>query len=388
MGAEGSGERNGRVPFNRAAVTGDELELVSEALASGQISGDGRYSHRCEQLLGEILEAPGRVLLTPSGTQALEMCALLIGVGPGDEVIGPSYTFPSTLGAFALHGALPRFADISGESLNIDPDEIERLLGPATKAIVVTHYGGIACEMDRILELADRHGVPVVEDSAHGLFASHEGRPLGTMGRCGILSFHETKNVTSGGEGGALIMRDADDLARAEMIREKGTNRAAFFRGEVDAYTWEELGSNYLLAEPQAAYLLAQLQARERIQESRRRAWTVYGRELAGWAAAAGVRLPDEPANGRHPWHIFWMLMPDAASRDAMLVHLSERDVHAVFHFMPLHLSPMGRRLAPDTGRLPVTEDVAGRIVRLPLHYGLSEEELDTVVDAVRAFQP
>lgn len=380
---------DGRIPFNRAALTGAELELIAQALASGQISGDGPFSKRCQRLLGEILDAPGRVLLTPSGTQALEMAALLIGVGEGDEVIGPSFTFPSTLGAFALRGATPRFADIRPDTLNVDPREIERLIGPRTRAIVVTHYAGIACEMDAIMELSRAHELPVVEDAAHGLFGSHGDRALGTIGRCGILSFHETKNLTSGGEGGALILRDEDDLRRVEVIREKGTDRATFFRGEVDAYSWTDIGSNFLLSEPQAAYLLAQLEARERIQGARELAWTAYAEGLAGWADEQGVMLPEvSPGGSRQPWHLFWMLMPDPGARDALLAHLGERRVHAVFHYTPLHSSPMGRRLAPETGRLPVTEDVAGRLLRLPLHYGLSDTERRAVIEAVLEFQP
>jgi dTDP-4-amino-4,6-dideoxygalactose transaminase len=385
MGRDGEG---GRIPFNRAAVTGGELELISDALASGQISGDGRFSRRCEQLLGEILGARGRVLLTPSGTQALELSAMLIGVGPGDEVIGPSFTFPSSLGAFALRGASPRFADIRPDTLNIDERRIEQLIGPRTRAIVCTHYAGVGCEMDEMLELGARYGIPIVEDAAHGLFGSYRDRALGTMGRFGILSFHETKNVTSGGEGGALILGDAADVERAEMIREKGTDRVAFFRGEVDAYTWREIGSNYLLSEPQAAYLLAQLQARDRIQDARRRSWTGYLDGLRDWADRSGVMLPAEPADRRHPWHLFHLLLPEQWQRDALLRHLDERGVHAVFHYQPLHLSPVGLRLAPETGSLPVTEDVAGRLLRLPLHFGLGDDEREAVIEAVRGFEP
>ncbi len=385
MEADGGGRW---IPFNRAAVTGDELELIGEALASGQISGDGRFSRLCQDLLGEILGAPGRVLLTPSGTHALEMAALLVGVGPGDEVIGPSFTFPSTLGAFALRGAAPRFADIRADTLNIDEARIEPLIGARTRAIVCTHYAGVACEMEAITELAGRHGIPVVEDAAHGLFGGHRGRALGTIGRYGILSFHGTKNVTSGGEGGALILGDETELGRAEMIREKGTNRAAFARGEVPAYTWNEIGSSYLLSEPQAAYLLAQLRARERIQEARRRSWSGYREALGPWAARHEVVLPPAPGERPNPWHLFQLLLPDWAARDALLEHLRRRGVHAVFHYQPLHLSPMGRRLAPATGSLPVTEDVAARLLRLPLHFGLSDAERETVIEAVTGFEP
>ncbi len=380
-----------RIPFNRPALIGTERELIAEALASGRISGDGPFSRRAQELLGELLDAPGRVLLAPSGTQALEMAALLLGVGPGDEVIGPSFTFPSSLGAFALRGARPRFGDVDPSSLNITPAEIERLLGPRTGAIVVTHYGGAPCRMEEIMGLAGAAGVPVVEDAAHGLFASHGDLPLGTIGRYGTLSFHETKNVTSGGEGGALIMSDADDVRRAEVIREKGTDRAAFFRGEVAAYNWIGTGSNFLLSEPQAACLVAQLLAGERIQRARERAWRRYREGLDEWASQRAVGLPEPGPEGGRPWHLFRILMKDRGSRDALIAHLEARGVRAVFHYMPLHLSPMGRRLAPETasaGSLPVSEDVAAQIVRLPLHYGLGEDEVEAVIEAVRSFDP
>lgn len=380
-------ETRTRIPFNRAAVTGNERELIAEALASGQLSGDGEFSRRCERLLGEILGS-GRVFLTPSGTQALELAASLVGAGPGDEVIGPSFTFPSTLGAFALRGARPVFADIRADTLNIDEREIERLITPRTRAIVCTHYAGVGCEMDEILEIGARHGIPVIEDAAHGLFGSYRDRALGTMGRFGALSFHATKNVTSGGEGGALILNDDADIERAEMIREKGTDRAAFFRGEVDGYTWNEIGSSYLLAEPQAAYLLAQLEARDRIQRAREGVWTGYLEGLGEWAERNRVVLPRPPEDRSHPWHLFQLLLPGREERDSLLRHLDDRGVHAVFHYLPLHLSPIGLRLAPQTGRLPVTEDVAGRVVRLPLYLGLSDPESAAVIEAVTAFEP
>ena len=383
-----SSEGNSRVPFNRAAVTGDELGLVSEALASGQISGNGPFSRRCEELLGEITGCSGRVLLTPSGTQALELSGLLLGIEPGDEVIGPSFTFPSSLGAFALRGAHPRFADIRPDTLNIDERQVESLIGPRTRAIVCTHYAGLACEMDELLELGRRHDLPVIEDAAHGLFGSYRDRALGTMGRFGVFSFHATKNVTSGGEGGALVLADAEDVERAEMMREKGTDRVAFTRGEVDAYTWRDIGSSFLLAEPQAAYLLAQLHARERIQRARRSIWNGYQEALAPWAERNGVLLPPEAGDRRHPWHLYHLRLPDRERRDALLRHLDERGIHAVFHYQPLHLSPMGKRLAPETPALPVTEDTAERLIRLPLHYGLDGSEREAVIEAVRGFEP
>jgi dTDP-4-amino-4,6-dideoxygalactose transaminase len=376
-----------QIPFNRAAVTGGEIGLVAEALASGRISGDGDFSRRCERLLEEIVGS-GRVLLTPSGTQALELAALLVGAGPGDEVIGPSFTFPSTLGAFVLHGARPVFAEIRPDTLNIDERQIEGLITPRTRALVCTHYAGVGCEMERILAIGADHGIPVIEDAAHGLFGSYRERALGTLGRFGALSFHETKNVTSGGEGGALILNEAADIERAELIREKGTNRAAFFRGEVDGYTWNDVGSSYLISEPQAACLFAQLEARERIQQARRRIWTGYLEGLLAWASHHGVTLPGPPEDRRHPWHLFQLLLPGRRQRDALLRHLDDRGIQAVFHYLPLHLSPMGRRLAAGTGPLAVTEDIAGRLVRLPLYFGLGEAEQEAVIEAVTGFEP
>jgi dTDP-4-amino-4,6-dideoxygalactose transaminase len=375
----------GRIPFNRPPIAGEELRRISEALESGQLAGDGPFTERCEALLLEELGVAG-VLLTPSGTAALEMAALLVGLEPGDEVIGPSFTFPSTLGAFTLFGARPVFADIHPDTLNLDEREIEGLISERTRAIVCTHYGGVGCELDALDEIAEQHSLALVEDNAHGLFGSYRGRPLGSFGRFGALSFHETKNLSSG-EGGALLLTDRADLERAEIIREKGTNRSAFHRGQVDRYTWVDIGSSYLPSELQAAMLWAQLDAREAIQAERKRIWERYAEGLADWAGRCEVQLPTVPNDREHPAHVFQLILPSEAARDRFIEHLRSREVVAVFHYLPLHTSPMGRRLA-EPRELPVTEDVAGRLARLPLYYGLSEDEQATVIDAVLAFEP
>jgi dTDP-4-amino-4,6-dideoxygalactose transaminase len=326
------------------------------------------------------------VLLTPSCTQALEMAALLLDVGPGDEVISPSFTFPSTVGAFVLRGARPVFAEIRTDTLNLDEGALEGLITERTKAIVCTHYAGVGCEMEPLLGVAERHGVELVEDNAQGLFGAYRGKPLGTFGRFGALSFHETKNVTCG-EGGALLLRDRADVERAEVLREKGTNRSAFFRGEVDSYHWVDVGSSYLVSELQAAFLCAQLEARERIQTGRRRIWLRYERELRDWAERHGVRLPVVPQDRDQPWHLFYLLLPGRRERDSLIAELRSRGILSVFHYLPLHLSPMARRLGASAS-LPVTEDVAARVVRLPLFAGLGEAEQTEVVTAVTEFQP
>jgi dTDP-4-amino-4,6-dideoxygalactose transaminase len=374
-----------RIPFNRPAVTGGELAALEEALRSGRLSGDGPFAARCEELLREELEVAG-VLLTPSGTAALEMAALLLEIEPGDEVISPSFTFPSTIGAFVLRGARPVFADIRPDTLNLDEGALDGLIGERTRAIVCTHYAGVGCELEEIVAIAERHSLELVEDNAHGLFATYRGSPLGGFGRFGALSFHETKNLTSG-EGGALLVRDPADVARAEVIREKGTNRAAFHRGEVDAYSWGDVGSSYLPSELQAAMLWAQLEARERIQSARREIWERYARDLAGWAERCGTRLPIVPEDRDHPAHLYHLLLPGRRERDALIEHLGARGVLAVFHYLPLHTSPMGGRLA-GTPSLPVTEDVSGRLVRLPLYFGLSADEQGEVIEAVTTFDP
>lgn len=374
-----------RVPFNKPFLVGTEIDHVQQAAAAMHLSGDGMFSRRCHAALESITGAR-KALLTTSCTDALEMAALLLDIAPGDEVIVPSFTFVSTANAFVLRGATPVFADIRPDTLNIDEAALEALISPRTRAIVVVHYAGVACEMDPILEIAGRHGVAVVEDNAHGLFGRYRGRPLGSIGALGTLSFHETKNISCG-EGGALLVNDPALIARAEIIREKGTDRAAFFRGATDKYTWVDIGSSYLPSEILAAFLWAQLDAADQIQQRRRAIWHRYAQQLAAWASAHGVALPQVPAHCEHPAHMFYMLMPSLADRDGLIAHLRERGITSVFHYVPLHASPMGRRWAVP-GSCPVTERVSSCLVRLPFYVELEQEIQEGVIEAVMAYQP
>lgn len=373
-----------RIPFNKAFVTGRELEYMAGAVARSHISGDGHYTRRCEALLAEIVGAP-RVLLTTSCTDALEMSGALLDLGPGDEVIVPSFTFVSTINAYVLRGARPVFVDIRPDTLNLDERLLEQLITDRTRAIVPVHYGGVACEMDDILGVAARHGVAVVEDNAHGLFGKYKGRSLGALGTFGTQSFHETKNVTCG-EGGALVINDARYAERAEIVREKGTDRARFHRGQVDKYTWVDVGSSHLPSDILAAFLLAQLEARERIQDERRRVWSTYEAGLKAWSEGQGVGLPAIPVHCEQPYHLFYLLLPTEQLRDRFIDHMAARGILAVFHYLPLHLSPMGRRFGGQPGDCPVTEDISGRLVRLPFYAGLSPQDQDEVIEAVREF--
>ncbi len=370
-----------RIPFNRAYISGNELEYIAEAIANGHISGNGPFTRRCEALLQEIVGSR-RALLTTSCTDALEMAALLLDIHPGDEVIVPSYTFVSSINAFVLRGALPVFADIRPDTLNLDETRLEALITPRTRAIVVVHYAGVGCEMDVILEIARRHGVPVVEDNAQGLFARYRGRPLGSFGALAAVSFHETKNVGCG-EGGALLVNDAAYVERAEIIQEKGTNRAQFFRGQVDKYTWVDVGSSFLPSDLLAAFLLAQLEARAQIQGRRRVIWTRYEQGLGDWAAQHGVRLPVVPPHCEQPFHMFYLLLPSLAARQAMIERLRSRGILSVFHYVPLHLSPMGKRFGGRPGSCPVSEDLAEQLLRMPFYTGLTEGEQAEVIRAV-----
>jgi dTDP-4-amino-4,6-dideoxygalactose transaminase len=313
------------------------------------------------------------------------MAALLLDVGPGDEVIMPSFTFVSTANAFALRGARPVFADIRYDTLNLDERKLEHLITPRTKAIVVVHYAGVGCEMDEILEIAERRNLVVIEDNAHGLFGTYKGRYLGTFGSLATQSFHETKNFTCG-EGGALLINDPRFVEQAEIIREKGTNRSRFFRGQVDKYTWVALGSSYLLSDLLAAVLLAQLEARTRIQAQRRRVFTYYERHLAEWAESHGIRLPYVPPDREQPYHMFYLLLPSLAYRQALINHLKARGILAVFHYVPLHLSQMGLAFGSAPGDCPVAEDIGDRLLRLPFFNNLQDDDLAGIVDALQEF--
>jgi dTDP-4-amino-4,6-dideoxygalactose transaminase len=374
-----------RIPFNRPCIAGNEYKYIAEAIANGHASGDGPFTRRCHEFLERELGVP-RVLLTTSCTHALEMAALLLDCGLEDEVIVPSFTFVSTANAFALRGARLVFADIRRDTLNLDESQLESLITRHTKAIVVVHYAGVPCEMDAILSIATRHGVRVIEDNAHGLFSRYQERYTGTFGCLATQSFHETKNFTCG-EGGALIINDRDLLERALVIREKGTNRNRYFRGEIDKYTWVDLGSSYLPSDLLAAFLYAQLEARQAIQEKRRRVWTHYYESLADWAARNEVQLPLVPPGCEQAYHMFYILLPSAEYREALIGHLKARSILSVFHYTPLHSSEAGKKFAARTAKCPVTEDVSERLLRLPFYTDLKESEQDSVIDSVKDLQ-
>ncbi len=373
-----------RIPFNRPWLSGPEVEYLATAAASSHLSGDGDFTRRCHALLREEFgyEHP---LLTTSCTSALEMCALLLALEPGDEVIVPSFSFVSSANAFLMHGAKPVFADVRPDPMNVDVDTIQPCLTPRTRAIVVVHYAGVACAMDEIVELAAAHGIMVIEDNAHGLGGGYRGRPLGTMGELATLSFHETKNFT-GGEGGALVVNDGSLLARAEIIREKGTNRSRFFRGQVDKYTWVDVGSSYLPSELVAAHLSGQLEAREVIQRRRSDIWHRYEQGLRSWAAANGVQLPHVPSDCAQAFHMFYMLMPSLSARTELIRRLADEGILAVFHYLPLHLSARGVRLGGKVGDCAVTEDVSDRLIRLPFYTGLTEVDQEAVLESTLSF--
>lgn len=373
-----------RIPFNRAALTGDELRLVKEAIDGGHISGDGPFGRRCEQLLETTLGAQ-RALLTSSCTHALELAALLLNIGPDDEVIVPSFTFVTTASAFALRGARIVFADIRPDTLNIDEEALPSLVTDRTRVVVAVHYAGVACELDPILALLQERGIVLVEDNAHGLFGAYRGRPLGTFGAVATQSFHETKNFTCG-EGGALLLNDPSLVDRAEIIREKGTDRRRFFLGQVDKYTWVDLGSSYVLSDLQAAFLVAQLEAREAVQAARQRVWQTYEDGLREWADQSDVRLPVVPQHCEQAFHMFYILLPSPDARSGLIDHLRRRQILSVFHYPPLNLSLMGQRHGGHAGQCPVTEDVSDRLLRLPFYTSLSAEEQADVIGAILEF--
>lgn len=374
-----------RIPFNQPTLTGKELDYISQCLAQSHLSGDGEFTKKAHLFLEKALGAP-KVLLTTSCTHALEMSAILLDIQPGDEVICPAFTFVSTVNAFVLRGAIPVFIDIRPDTLNMDETMLERLISPRTKAIIPVHYAGVGCEMDRILEIANRYGIPVVEDNAHGLFGKYKGRYLGTYGTLATQSFHETKNFTCG-EGGALIINDPQYIERAEIIREKGTNRSRFFRGQVDKYTWVDVGSSYLPSDILAAILYAQLEARDEVQNQRRRIWEYYATNLKDWADENGVRLPIVPQHCEQTYHMFYLLLPSLEKRQALIEHLRQRRISSVFHYLPLHISDMGCRFGGKEGDCPVTESVSDRLLRLPFYNDLSKEDQDRVIAEIIWFK-
>jgi dTDP-4-amino-4,6-dideoxygalactose transaminase len=373
------------IPFNRPSVVGRELEYMSEALLNGRISGDGAFTRRCHTLFEERFGI-SKALLTTSCTHALEMSALLLDIKPGDEVIVPSFTFVTSANAFVLRGAKPVFVDIRADTLNLDERQLEGRLTERTKVIVPVHYAGVGCEMDSIMSLARARGVAVVEDNAQGLFGKYKGRWLGTFGDLSTVSFHETKNIVCG-EGGALFINDPEHAARAEIIREKGTNRSQFFRGQVDKYSWVDLGSSYLPSDILAAFLYGQLERAEHIAACRKTIWERYATGLATWAAKSQVTLPTVPAHCEQTHHLFYLLLPSLDVRQRFIAHLREHRIQSVYHYVPLHTSEMGKRFGGRAGDCPITESVSDRLVRLPFFLELTEEKQDRIIEAIHAFE-
>lgn len=373
-----------RIPFNQPSQIGKEFEYIKQAITEMHLSGDGMFTKKCHTELEAIVRGR-KALLTTSCTHALEMTALLLNIQAGDEVIIPAFTFVSTVNAFVLRGARPIFVDIRPDTLNLDETQLETHITPRTRAIVVVHYAGVGCEMDAILETAGRYNIPVVEDNAHGLFGMYKGRPLGSMGCMATQSFHETKNITCG-EGGALIINDPQYIERAEIIREKGTNRSQFFRGQVDKYTWADVGSSYLPSEILAAFLFAQLENWEEIQTRRKTIWDYYDQNLSSWAQERNIRLPYVPAHCAQSYHMFYMLLPGLEERQTLISYLKKEEISAVFHYLPLHLSDMGKRFGGRAGDCPVTEDISDRLLRLPFYNNMTEQELERVVLTIKEF--
>lgn len=371
------------IPFNRPSLAGNEFRYISAALESGHVSGDGTFTKRCQTFLQEKLGVAG-ALLTTSCTHALEMAAMLLDIQPGDEVIIPSFTFVSTVNAFVLRGARPVFADIRPDTLNLDEAHVARLIGPRTRAVVPVHYAGVGCNMEALQALAGEQGIAIVEDNAHGLFGRYQGRPLGTFGAMATLSFHETKNFSCG-EGGALLINDLRLLERAEILREKGTNRSRFFRGEIDKYSWVDIGSSYVPSDLLAAYLYAQFEAWECIQSKREALWHRYYERLHGWAEANEVRLPSVPTDCEQSYHMFYLLLPSSEIRQQLIAELKEQGILSVFHYVPLHLSEMGQQFGGRAGDCPVTETVSDRLLRLPFYNSLAAAQQERVIAALQA---
>ncbi len=372
------------IPFNKPFIAGKELYYIAQAVTLGNIGGDGYFTQACARLLEERFGIE-KVLLVPSGTAALELAAMLCDLKPGDEVILPSYTFVSTASAFVRCGARPVFVDIRPDTLNLDERKLEAAITKRTRAIVPVHYAGVASEMNPIMEIAQQHNLLVVEDAAQGVNAFYQDRPLGAIGHLACYSFHETKNYTCG-EGGALCLNDPRFVERAEILRDKGTNRQKFFRGEVDKYTWVDLGSSFVISEICSAFLYGQLEQMEIITARRQEIWQRYAEGLHALEEANCLRVPTIPAHCRPNYHLFYVLMPTEEQRDALLGHLKNEGIHAVFHYVPLHTSPMGRGFGFQEGDLPVTEELANRLVRLPMFLDLGLEEQAKVIENIYSF--
>ncbi len=375
---------NSKIPFNKPFIIGEELSNIRKAVETGHLAGDGLFTGKCKEWMEEKFCAH-QVMLTDSCTAALEMSAILCEIKPGDEVILPSYTFVSTANAFILRGASLKFIDIRPDTLNMDESLIEQAITEKTRVIVPVHYGGIACEMDKIMSLAEKYGLMVVEDAAQGVNASYKGRHLGTIGHLGAYSFHETKNYICG-EGGALVVNDPRLVERAEIIREKGTNRSKFFRGEVDKYTWVDIGSSYLPSELTAAFLYAQLQESDKIDKKRLSIWQDYYQGLKHLEDEGLLKLPFIPGECEHKAHMFYLVLPTNKERDGLIAFLKERGIHAVFHYIPLHTSPQGKSISDKVPVLPVTESIAPRLLRLPFFYELSPSQVKRIIGEVHEF--
>ncbi len=373
-----------KIPFNRPFIIGKELYYISQSVLNGHIAGDGIFTKRCHELL-ENKFGIKKALLTTSCTAALEMAAILSGVSMGDEIILPSFTFVSTANAFCLRGAKPVFVDIRADTMNIDENLIERAITSRTRALVPVHYGGVACEMDTITHIAEKHDLFVIEDAAQGMNATYKKRYLGTIGNLGAFSFHETKNCICG-EGGALLINDEQFLDRAEIIREKGTNRSRFFRGETDKYTWVDEGSSYLPSDLLAAFLYAQLENMDIIDKRRRKFFDYYLEALSELRQKELIRLPFIPDECNPCGHLFYIIVKDEKTRNGLLNYLKSQNIGAVFHYIPLHLSPMGKKFGYKEGDLPVTESLSSRLLRLPLFYELTSEDQDRVVDNIAKY--
>ena len=375
---------NLEIPLNSPKVIGREMDLMKEAVLRHHLSGDGYYTHLCQEWLTQKIGSQ-KVLLTTSCTAALEMSALLLQIQPGDEVIVPAFTFVSGANAFVLRGARPVFVDIRRDTLNIDQALIERHITPRTKAISIVHYAGVACEMEPILAISKERSIPIVEDNAHGLFGGYRGRPLGSFGMFAAQSFHDTKNVTCG-EGGALVINDPQFVERADVLWEKGTNRKKFFAGLVDKYSWVDVGSSFLISDLLAAFLFAQLERATEIQAFRHAIWQYYYNSLLTSAESLGFTLPQVPTACEHAAHLFYILLPNQTIRDRLIAFLRSKGIGSAFHYLPLHLSPMGRQFGYQDGDCPVTEEISGRLLRLPFHNSLTEAEQDRVTSAITAF--
>lgn len=373
-----------RIPFNKPGITGNESDYLASCIQNLHFSGDGHFTKKCHRFFEETLGVT-KSLLTTSCTHALEMCALLLDIKAGDEVIIPSFTFVSTVNAFVLRGAKPVFADIRPDTLNIDESLVENLITPLTKAIVVVHYAGVGCEMSEIMRIAEKYNIQVIEDNAHGLFGKYKGKYLGTFGALSTQSFHETKNFNCG-EGGALLVNDSRYSERAEIIREKGTNRSRFFRGQVDKYTWVDLGSSYLPSDLLAAFLLAQLESATEIQSKRQQIWQTYYSALINWANQKHVALPVIPEECQQAFHMFYIILPSFEERQKLIYFLKEKGIQSVFHYLPLHLSNMGQSFGGKVGDCPVTEDLSDRLLRLPFYNSMTVIEQSEVIEAIKSW--